>query len=186
MDPHCFPAHFSCLFLFSSTFVFVTVINPLSQKEKDLLCPPKARFGICGHSSIVECVVDIRKCLYAKVVLSDSVAMLEETGEQMPNECDVSHAEDSLCACLDQVLPSCRCCMVHHIMSMSLSCKLGVVRLHGFCVMGEGFGKEGGGFFLGPCLWADDSDASSLDMSGPDFTLKYPRRNRFLQVLLKC
>ena len=42
----------------------------------------------------MECAADIRKCLYAKVVLSDSVAMLQEIGEQMPNECDVSHAED--------------------------------------------------------------------------------------------
>ena len=48
----------------------------------------------CGHSSIMECAADIRKCLYAMVVLSDSVAMLQEIGEQMPNECDVGHAED--------------------------------------------------------------------------------------------
>ena len=35
-----------------------------------------------------------RKCLYAKVVLSDSVATLQEIGKQRPNESDVSHAEN--------------------------------------------------------------------------------------------
>ena len=42
----------------------------------------------------MECDADLHKCLYAKVVLSDSVAMLQEIGEQMPNERDASHAED--------------------------------------------------------------------------------------------
>ena len=42
----------------------------------------------------MECAADIRKCLYAKAVLSDSVATLQEIGEQMPNVCDVSHAGD--------------------------------------------------------------------------------------------
>ena len=42
----------------------------------------------------MKCTPDTRKCLYAKVVLSDSVAMLQGIGEQRPNECDVSHAKD--------------------------------------------------------------------------------------------
>ena len=42
----------------------------------------------------MKCAADIRKCLYAKVVLFDSVAMLQEIGEQRPNECDVSLVED--------------------------------------------------------------------------------------------
>ena len=41
---------------------------------EDLPCHLSARFGRCRHSSITECAADIRKCLYAKVVLSDSVA----------------------------------------------------------------------------------------------------------------
>ena len=45
----------------------------------------------------MKCAEDIRKCLYAKVVLSVSVAMLQEIGEQMPNECDVCQAEDFFC-----------------------------------------------------------------------------------------
>ena len=42
----------------------------------------------------MKCAADIRKCVCAKVVLSDSVAMRQGIGEQRPNECDVSHAED--------------------------------------------------------------------------------------------
>ena len=42
----------------------------------------------------MECAADILKCLYAKVALSDSVATLQEIGEQMPSDCDVSQAED--------------------------------------------------------------------------------------------
>ena len=42
----------------------------------------------------IQAAADIRKCLYAKVVLSDSVAMLQEIGEQRPNECYVSLVED--------------------------------------------------------------------------------------------
>ena len=42
----------------------------------------------------MKCDVDIRKDLYAKVVLSDSVAMFEGIGEQMAKECNVSYAED--------------------------------------------------------------------------------------------
>ena len=41
----------------------------------------------------MKCDVDIRKDLYAKVVLPDSVAMLQEIGEQRAKECSVSHAK---------------------------------------------------------------------------------------------
>ena len=44
----------------------------------------------------MKCDVDIRKDLYAKVVLSDSVAMYQGIGEQTAKECNVSYAEDSL------------------------------------------------------------------------------------------
>ena len=43
----------------------------------------------------MECAADIRKCLYAKVVLSDSVAMFQVISKQMSNQCDVSYASDS-------------------------------------------------------------------------------------------
>ena len=59
----------------------------------DLPCHPSARFSSCGHPSIMECAGDIRKCLYANVVLSDSVAMIQEISKQIPNECDVSDTE---------------------------------------------------------------------------------------------
>ena len=49
----------------------------------DLPCRPKARFS-----------VDIRKSLYTKVVLEDSVTMFQGIGEQMPNACNVSYDED--------------------------------------------------------------------------------------------
>ena len=41
--------------------------------------------GVCCRRSQV---------LHAEVMLSDSVAMLQEIGERVPNERDVSHAED--------------------------------------------------------------------------------------------
>ena len=40
----------------------------------------------------MKCDVDIRKDMYAKVVLSDSAAMLQGIGEQMAKECNVSYA----------------------------------------------------------------------------------------------
>ena len=42
----------------------------------------------------MKCAADIRKCLCAKVVLSDSVATLQGIGEQRPIECDVSSAKN--------------------------------------------------------------------------------------------
>ena len=42
----------------------------------------------------MNCAVDIRKSLCTKVVLNDSVAMFQGIGEQTPNECNVSYAED--------------------------------------------------------------------------------------------
>ena len=42
----------------------------------------------------MKCDVDIRKDLYAKVVLSDGVAMFQEIGEQMAKQCNVSYATD--------------------------------------------------------------------------------------------
>ena len=44
----------------------------------------------------MKCDVDIRKDLYAKVVLSDGVATFQGIGEQMVRECNVSHAKDFL------------------------------------------------------------------------------------------
>ena len=44
----------------------------------------------------MKCDVDIRKDLYAKVVLSDSVAMLQGR-DQMTKECNVSYADDFFC-----------------------------------------------------------------------------------------
>ena len=38
--------------------------------------------------------LDIRKDLYAKVVLSGGVAMIQVFGEQMAKECDVSYAKE--------------------------------------------------------------------------------------------
>ena len=42
----------------------------------------------------MKCAPDICNCLYANVMLFDSVAMLQKIGEQRPNECDKRHAED--------------------------------------------------------------------------------------------
>mmetsp|Transcript_19164 Transcript_19164/g.51226 ORF Transcript_19164/g.51226 Transcript_19164/m.51226 type:complete len:102 (-) Transcript_19164:54-359(-) len=44
----------------------------------------------------MKCDVDIRKDLYAKVVLSDGVAMFQGIGEQMAKECNVGYANDFL------------------------------------------------------------------------------------------
>ena len=41
----------------------------------------------------MNCAVDIRKRLYSKVVLNDSV-MFQGIGEQMPNACNVSYDKD--------------------------------------------------------------------------------------------
>ena len=59
---------------------------------EDPSCRPSARSSCCGYPSVVKCDVDIRKDLYAKVVLSDSVAVSQGIGEQIAKECNVSYA----------------------------------------------------------------------------------------------
>ena len=70
----------------------------LKEKQyglEDPSCRPSARSSSCGYPSIMKCDVDIRKDLFAKVVLSDGVAMFQGIGEQMAKECNVSCAKFS-------------------------------------------------------------------------------------------
>ena len=53
---------------------------------EDPSCRPSARSSRCGYPSIMKSDVHIRKDLYAKVVLSDGVAMFHEIGEHMAKE----------------------------------------------------------------------------------------------------
>ena len=63
---------------------------------EDPSCRPSARSSTCGRPSIMKCNVEIFRDLYAKVVLSDGVAMFQGIGEQTPNEYNVSYAKDFL------------------------------------------------------------------------------------------
>ena len=47
--------------------------------------------AVVDYPSIMKCCADIRKDLYAKVMLFSGVAMFQGIGEQMAKECNVSY-----------------------------------------------------------------------------------------------
>ena len=57
-------------------------LNTLVFGLEDPSCRPTAPSSRCGYPSIMKGDVDIRKDLFAKVVLSDGVAMFQGTGSR--------------------------------------------------------------------------------------------------------
>ena len=51
--------------VFKVLIMFLTTTESTQYGLVDLPCHPSARFSSSGHPSIMECAVDIRKCLFA-------------------------------------------------------------------------------------------------------------------------
>ena len=71
-----------------------TTIESTQSRVVDPSCRLPALSSRCGFPCVTKCDVDIRRDLYAKVVLSNGIAMFQGIGEQMAKVCNVSYAKD--------------------------------------------------------------------------------------------